>query len=247
MIFYFTGTGNSRWVAENIAKLTEDQICDIVNLKRVPDIQKEKNIGLVFPVYAWGAAEPMVQFAKKLRKTKAFTFGVATCAAEAGISLKKLSGIYLLDSCYSVIMPSNYIVGSDIEDEKTIRKKIREAKKDIRQICEEIIQRKKVYRVQEGTCPVLKSTLVHAGFQKFARRTAPFYVTAQCDGCGVCQSVCPASSISLINKKPRWDRQCFQCLRCISECPQEAIQYGKETETRGRYLIEKYLKEDEEN
>ena len=31
------------------------------------------------------------------------------------------------------------------------------------------------------------------------------------------------------------------CLRCINECPEVAIQYGKATRTRSRYSIERYL------
>ena len=54
MIFYFSGTGNSRWVAEQLAQLTGDESCDITALTEVPEIQNEKQIGFVFPVYAWG-------------------------------------------------------------------------------------------------------------------------------------------------------------------------------------------------
>ena len=46
-----------------------------------------------------------------------------------------------------------------------------------------------------------------------------------------------------MNGKPAWGRQCYQCLRCIHECPQEAIQYGKGTEKRGRYTIGRYLQD----
>ena len=88
MIFYFSGTGNSAWVAQQLARLTGDQAYDIATLAEMPDMQAAKQIGFAFPIYAWGAPEPMVAFAKKLVKTQAFTFGVCTCGAEAGLAMK---------------------------------------------------------------------------------------------------------------------------------------------------------------
>lgn len=180
---------------------------------------------------------------KKLIKSNAFTFGICTCGADAGMALKKLSKIYQLDSCYSVIMPSNYIIGEDIEKECIILNKIENAKKEIEKISREIMQKQKIYRVNEGKYPKLKSTIVNTGFNKFARTTKPFYVDKEkCNGCGLCAKSCPASTITLVDGNPIWNTKCYQCLRCINYCPQKAIQYGKETEKRGRYNIEKYLK-----
>lgn len=243
MIFYFSGTGNSKWVAKNIAERINDKVYDISKLNEIPEIKKEKQIGLVFPIYAWGIPEPMILFVKKLIKSNAFTFGICTCGADAGIALKKLSKIYQLDSCYSVIMPSNYIIGEDIEKECIILNKIENAKKEIDKISREIMQKQKIYRVNEGKYPKLKSTIVNTGFNKFGRTTKPFYVDKEkCNGCGLCAKSCPASTITLVDGNPIWDTKCYQCLRCINYCPQKAIQYGKETEKRGRYNIEKYLK-----
>lgn len=64
MIFYFSGTGNSKWVAKNIAERINDRAYDISKLNEIPEIKKEKQIGLVFPIYAWGIPEPMILFAK---------------------------------------------------------------------------------------------------------------------------------------------------------------------------------------
>lgn len=242
MIFYFSGTGNSEWVAKEIAKKIEDRTFDIAKISEVPRMNKEKQIGLVFPIYAWGIPEPISEFIKKLNKSEIFTFGICTCGANAGIALKKLSKIYHLDSSYSVIMPSNYIIGEDIEKKETILKKIELAKKEIEKISNEIIQRKKVYRVNEGTLPKFKSNIINQGFNKFARTTKPFYVDKEkCISCGLCEKMCPASTITLVDGNPKWNEKCYQCLRCINNCPTSAIQYGKQTLKRGRYNIEKYL------
>ena len=245
MIFYFSGTGNSRWIAKKIAEKVNDKVYDITTISSIPDLNSESLIGFVFPIYAWGVPEAMNEFAKKLKKSQSFTFGICTCGATAGNALKNLSKIYTLDSSYSIIMPSNYIVGEDVEEETVILQKIENAKKEIEIISNEIIQRKKVYRVHEGKMPGLKSTFINQGFNKFARTTNPFYVDEEkCNGCGLCAKLCPTQTITLVNGKPVWHEKCYQCLCCINYCPQIAIQYGKGTEKRGRYKIEKYLKEE---
>lgn len=87
----------------------------------------------------------------------------------------------------------------------------------------------------------LKSA-INKAFNKFGRTTKPFYVDKnKCISCGKCSKICPTSCITLTNGYPTWGEKCYQCLRCINYCPKEAIQYGKSTEKRGRYNIEKYL------
>ena len=126
MIFYFSGTGNSRWVAQQIAAHTGDSVYDITALKTLPPLEGEQRVGLVFPIYAWGAPEPVRAFAKALQPGGAFTFGVCTCGSEAGLAMKKLP--LPLDSCYSLVMPNNYIIGSEPDDPDTILRKLRTAR-----------------------------------------------------------------------------------------------------------------------
>lgn len=244
MIFYFSGTGNSKWAAGQLASLTGDKTTDITDVDGILDIQAEKQIGFVFPVYAWGAPEPVVMFAKKLAHFKGFTFGVCTCGGNAGRTMKRFSQIYPLDSSYSLIMPNNYIIGTDTEDEKVISDKITAAGEELQRIAQEIVQKKNIYRVCEGGMAGVKSGLVNAGFNKFARSARPFYAENTCNGCGLCVKNCPASIIRMEEGKPVWGEKCFQCMRCINECPRQAIQYGKSTKGRRRYSIRRYVAQD---
>lgn len=246
MIFYFSGTGNSAWVAGQLARLTGDEAYDITNLNELPDMANAKQIGFVFPVYAWGAPEIMLDFAKKLPKPQAFTFGVCTCGGDAGLTMKQFSKLYSLSSCYSLLMPNNYIIGSDTDDEGEILQKITAAREELERMAQELRRQERVYRVHEGALAGVKSHLVNFGFNKFARSAKAFFAEDRCNGCGQCARNCPASAISLRNGKPVWAAQCFQCLRCINECPQQAIQYGTSTAGRRRYTIRAYLPQDEQ-
>lgn len=245
MIFYFTGTGNSQWAAKKIAEQIGDRAYSITELREVPSVCKEKQVGFVFPVYAWGAPEPMILFAKKIQHAPIFSFGVGTCGGEAGMAMKKFAGFYPLDSCYSLVMPNNYIVGTDTEDKESIDRKIHMAKEEICRLSQEIKRQEKVYRVHEGTLAGLKSSVANWGFNNFARSANPFYVTGDCNGCGLCAKNCPASAITIIDKIPVWEKRCYQCMRCINACPKQAVQYGKATKSRRRYTIEKYVDQDD--
>lgn len=246
MIFYFSGTGNSAWAARQLARLTDDEACEITNLNGLPDMDHAKRIGFVFPVYAWGAPEIVAEFAKKLPRPQIFTFGVCTCGGDAGLTMKQFSKLYPLSSSYSLVMPNNYIIGSDTDDQDEILQKITAARAELERISGEIRRQERVYRVHEGALAGVKSHFANFGFNKFARSAKPFFAQDSCNGCGLCMRNCPAHAISLRDGMPVWAEQCFQCLRCINECPQQAIQYGKATAGRRRYTIRAYLPQDEQ-
>ena len=47
MIFYFSGTGNSRWVARTLADRMRDRACDLIGLDPIPDLQGESRVGCI--------------------------------------------------------------------------------------------------------------------------------------------------------------------------------------------------------
>ena len=171
MIFCFSGTGNSAWVARQLAHLTGDVACDITTLAQTPDVQKEEQVGFVFPVYAWGAPEVMTNFASKLARPQAFAFSVCTCGSEAGLTMKRFAKECPLDSSYSLVMPNNYIIGSDTDSDAVIQEKIASVRKALQQIAQEILHRQRVDRVHEGTLAGMKSRMANFGFNRFARTT----------------------------------------------------------------------------
>lgn len=240
MIFYFSGTGNSHWAAQTLAESLGDTAKSILD-GTVPDLTGEARVGLVFPIYAWGVPEPMLDFVKTLPKTDCFTFGLCTCGADAGLAMKKLAKYFPLDSSYSLVMPNNYVVGSELDSPEEVRQKLAAAGDRLNVIADEISRRKRGYQVEEGKLAFLKSSLINKGFNGYARSTKPFFVTDRCVGCGQCAALCPTKTITLADGKPRWGDKCYQCMACINRCPQQAIQYGKGTANRCRYCIEDYL------
>lgn len=88
MIYYFSGTGNSKWIAQELAKATQDRAISIVEAaKRPAKLQTEaaEVFGLVFPVFAWRLPLPVRNFLKNRKKTAAYSVAVATCIAASSL------------------------------------------------------------------------------------------------------------------------------------------------------------------
>ncbi len=242
MIYYFSGTGNSKWVAEQLASKTSDVAENMIGQATIPSIDNQA-IGLVFPIHAWGVPEPVMDFVKQLSGKPEFAFGVCTYGGEAGLAMERLSDSFPLDSAYSIIMPNNYVMGSELESREKIASKIADARAKLDQIAEQIIAKQPVFDVYTGNFPWIKSSLFNMGFNVAARRTSPFFVTDKCISCGQCARDCPVKTITMIDGRPQWGKECYQCTACINLCPTKAIEYGKGTAMRCRYWIEDYLEQ----
>ena len=54
MIFYFSGVGNSAWVATQLAEKLADKLVSILDYtNQVIHIEPNERIGFVFPIYSW--------------------------------------------------------------------------------------------------------------------------------------------------------------------------------------------------
>ena len=244
MIFYFSGTGNSKWIAQEIAEKTGDIAESIVDMNRngrVPyKAETGETLGFVFPVYAWGPPLIFMEFASKVIFDESnYLFGACTCGGSAGNAMEILSKIVPLSSGFSFVMPNSYIIGSDVDTANEAARKVKEAREKLPSVIEVIKEKKKVMDIKKGALAGLKSSLICNLFNKYATNTDDFFVTEKCVSCGNCVSVCPLGSISLVDGKPKWESNCTKCLACINRCPEEAIQSGKATAGRGRYYFEK--------
>ncbi len=60
MIFYFSGTGNSAWVARQLAKGQNEELLSIameIDRNKAYKLKEGEKVGFVFPVYAWGSQD----------------------------------------------------------------------------------------------------------------------------------------------------------------------------------------------
>ena len=124
MIFYFTGTGNSLWVAKALSEALGEQLVSIAEeLHKEKDgwgypVRPDEKILFVYPVHSWGPAVSVTRFISRLTLngyTGQSVYSVSTCGDECGYT-DRLIGKALekraisLTAAYSVIMPNNYIL-----------------------------------------------------------------------------------------------------------------------------------------
>ncbi|HIW20805.1 MAG TPA: EFR1 family ferrodoxin [Candidatus Dorea intestinavium] len=239
MIYYFSGTGNSLYVAQELAKSTGDEICSIAEILKGKALPASNGItGIVFPIYAWTLPKIVKDFLHTQKLASGYFYAVATCGGSCGKAMKHLEkeANRKLDAAFSLAMPNNYIIGGDVDTKENEAKKLAAAKEALPKIAAVIKKQKAgVYHVVEGSMAGVLSGVVAPIFHKVATSPKPFYAEDSCDSCGKCARVCPTQNI-IVKGKPSWGDNCTTCFACMHYCPQKAIQRGKGTKTKGRYV-----------
>jgi ferredoxin len=247
MIFYFSGTGNSLYVAQKLHESEEGELinmADAVNKKRFKyEVKEDEKIGFVFPVYFYGLPTLVSEFIQQLTiegDTNPFVYTVITCGGTIGnadkMLGKQLKGRNLqLNSDFSIKMPSNYVIMHDVPDKEKQNLVLHDAEKQI----EEIVELLKVNKEGNFNSHRGLSILTPLAYRLYGifRKTKKFHATEACTSCGLCAEICPSKTIQLTSGKPEWIKEkCSHCTACINRCPSKAIQYGNSTKKRGRYV-----------
>ena len=252
MIYYFSGTGNSREIAERIATATKDYAVGITYTEDyIPE--STKSLGFVFPVYAWGIPKVMIHFIQRLpiSQIPPYVFMVCTCGDDIGLTHKEFIRLLdqkhlKVDAVWSIIMPNTYIAlpGFDVDSTLTSEAKICTAEERVLNICDQINrQERHVLDVKEGDFPWLKSKIIRPIFNSLLTGDRRFKVNQNCIHCGICANVCPKCNINYSSDgRPYWKGDCTDCLACYHSCPQHAINYGFFTRNKGQYLYQKMKK-----
>ena len=255
MVFYFSGTGNSLWVAETVAESFSDKAIAISDYfdgdtATLPEftLSPEEHIGFVFPVYSWGIPPLVCKFIEQLQ-IKSYTgqtiFGIFTCGDECGYTKEMF--VKLIEDkgwkshhIYSVQMPNNYIVfpGFGIDSKELEVSKTENAKQVLPRIIKAIHDDNPIDEYTKGGASYIKSRIIYPLFCRYAMSSRPFHTTDKCTDCGLCAKICPTNNITIANK-PVWGKHCTQCLACIHRCPTKAIEYGKVTKNKGRYYYKR--------
>lgn len=247
MILYFSGTGNSRWVAERLSEETGETLASIVDLMKqktaiTEELLKVESLGIVFPIHSWYAPRILVDFLQQVHLPHhTYRYAVCTCGDDAGKGVQRLSKHFPLDAAWSVTMPNTYIPMFDLDNDALCYKKIKEAHSRISAIAKGVLNRKRVWEVHEGKAAWLKTYIVNPLFNHFVISPKGFRSDEGCTSCGACVSACPVNNIRLQEERPIWDRECIHCMACIHICPHEVIQYKNTTRQKGRYHLKKYL------
>lgn len=242
LIAYFSGTGNSLFVARELSRAIPDSALLSVTkaLREQPPCAEYERIVIVYPVYYLGLPLIVQRFFARFdfsgfraiyyactsgdnNGADCSTFKITKALRKKG---KSLSG------GFNVQMPGNYIKMYDMISRGEIDDLLAKARAKAQAIAETICANGK----SDKRDKLLPLALAVNGVWQSGVHTSDrkYFVDAACTGCGLCARLCPVNNIALVGGKPSWHHACEECLACVHGCPQKAIN-AKTTVGRARY------------
>lgn len=254
MIYYFSATGNTRYVANLLAKELDEASVSITSPS--PTLSPDGRVGeglhvLCFPVHGWRVPSIVEKFLKahSLKKIEGSIYVVLTCGDDCGQTIKYLrkttDGLGIsIAGAFSIVMPESYVglPFMDVDNKLKEQQKLETARKQVPQIAKVIQEGKRgVYDVKEGACAYLKSKVIGGFFHNVLITDKTFSVdTNACIGCGKCIDVCQVDNMAMnAGRKPVWKHtgRCLTCMACYHICPRHAISFNGMTRNKGQYYF----------
>lgn len=261
MIFYFTGTGNTRFIASRLAEATGDRLVSIaqavVNGEYSYSLAADERIGFCFPIHGWRPPFIVRDFVRRLTlqgyDDSRFCYAFATCGDDVGLTFDYLADDLRsvgmrLDSVFSVIMPEtyNFPMIDQIDTPESAQRKIAAAIDRLDRMIPEIVNcHRGVRDFNKSRWPRTNSKLLGSFFIKHWVTDDKFTVdAAACLRCGKCREVCPVGNISSGDDGvPQWlhNGLCTTCFACYHHCPAHAIDFAGRTRGKRQYFFHSAL------
>ena len=249
MVLYFTGTGNSKFVAVALAEALEDSVMSMNSVMQrggTLSVYSGKPYVIVAPIHAWRypqAVEQMLAEAEFGGCREVYC--IAAMGENSGSADKALAKLFAekgmdFKGFCGVVMPNNYIPGWDVDTEEEVRQMYAAAVPKVRALAEKIKAGQTIRKDDKTPLAWLMSGFVNYGFRNFALKKQVFTVSESCIGCGICAKNCPTSNIFVYDGKANFGENCTSCYSCLHRCPVRAINVEGKTEERGRYVCKEY-------
>ena len=247
MVLYYSGTGNSKFIAKCIASALETDCLNLnerIKTEDTSSVQTEENVILVTPTYAWRIPHIVSGWLGKaeLVGAKRIWF-VMDCGSEIG-NAAKFNRILAEQKrlqyrgTAQIVMPENYIAMFKAPEKEEAESIVKAAEPAIADAIACLKAKKPFPAPRSNLYDRFMSGAVNPIFYRLFVKAAAFQVGDACIGCGQCADRCPMNNITIRAGRPVWGNECTHCMACICYCPTEAIEYGKKSVGKPRYHFE---------
>ena len=250
MVLYFTSTGNSKFIANRIAKdLNKDLISlnDIFKNNKKWEFHSTSPFILVSPIYAWRLPKKLENFLKTAKfNGNNEIYILVTMGKDCGLTQKYCKKIIenrnmILKGFEAINMPDNYFIGSTMNSKEKSIEEIKQVIPKIDNIKNLISENKSFFQNKYNKNDWFLSSIGNWGFNTFMANSKSFKVSNKCTKCKKCINNCPINNITLENEKINFNNNCIFCLGCLHKCPVQAIDYKGNIEKNGQYIFPKEL------
>lgn len=249
MILYFSGTGNSEYLAQILAKQLNDEIINIgKELNIMNSYYSDSPYIFVLPTYAYRMPRVVEEFIiQRQFKGNQNVYVVLTCGASIGNAYQCAKDLFEsknmdFKGLTPIVMPDNYIVMYNPTSNEEAIDIIENGKTEVLGLLEYILNNKDFPVVKETLMNRLMSKYGNELFYKYMVNDKGFKVNDSCIHCLKCVEGCPLDNIKYINKEIVFQNYCTHCMACINFCPKEAIVYKNSTKKRNHYHLKKIIK-----
>lgn len=213
MVLYFSGTGNSLYIAKRIANGLGERLVSIGSLvcnnQYHLTLEEGESIGFVYPVIACAPPDVVTDFVKKVTfegYQNKYVYSVYNCAGSPEYTSRIMKRTcekrgLAIQGFYDVLMPGNYITRKKHLPKEKVEQYLSQCDGKVDEIMKQIQGKVSNYKKEKH------SFLLSYGLHKLAvlEKTEPFHVKEACVG-------------------------------CVNVCPTRALQVGKKTEGNPQYI-----------
>ena len=254
LILYFSGTGNTRFIAERLSDALTDRnhVVELQSIERYrpSDFEKFDMMLLGYPVYACDMPKFLTEYLRKLPLTKPMkiiTFSTlgfygGNAARKVGKRLYSLGMIPMYSR--EIRMPGSdglIFLNKDSKTVHSLQTRDFNAFPPIKKAIADIVEETEKARMNQKVfvAPMKMGALLTGGLLRFLytaierHMKRKLWATDACTQCQLCAQICPSGNITVLPSAVQFGSVCFLCMRCVNQCPSEAIQIG--SATRGKF------------
>lgn len=248
LLFYFSGTGNSKQVAKWISEFAETksidcQLYDIskTDLSQLETVDPDALIIIISPIHGFNYPKITLDFIRRfpagenkivLMNTRAgmkigsfVTPGLTGIAFMVSSLILKLKG-YKIVGQIPFDMPSNWISLHPALRENAVKFIHKKIYSRVKKHTEKIFSGKNDFLALRDLVQDILISPISVAYYLVGRfaLAKTFYASYKCDNCDVCIKQCPVQAIQKINNHPYWTFKCESCMKCMNSCPKRAIE-----------------------